>query len=100
MYAKQKLTIHELKKLQHLLDLVDAAIILSLQNSLCGEETRLQLHKEKSKLSRLLLAPETSLGKYISKQQILALSQIIEIGRKFIPILHEKNLIGPTYKGV
>lgn len=94
---KIKLTSNKLKKLHHLVALVEGAVTISLNNLFCNEETALQFYTEKNKLARLFTILETNIPRYISQQQILALSEIVKIGHKFIPVLYKKKLIGQTY---
>ena len=65
MKIKNDIQIHELKQLRHLLALVEGVIVLSIKNMLCDEKIMLEFRKEKNKLTRLILATETDLTKYI-----------------------------------
>jgi len=92
-----KLTVDELKQLRHLLALVEATILLSLQHLLCTEEILLQFRQERKKLLTLIPAIETYFEKYISTQQILAITWIAKTGETLLPALYEKNLVAKSY---
>lgn len=93
----QKLSPDAIKKIRHLLALVQGAITLGLEKHIFDEKEKMHYSYEKSKLTRILSAVETGLERHMTSQEREALFRISKLGSKLIVIACQKKLLSETY---
>lgn len=80
----------ELGQIRKLVILIEGTAKIGEQHSFCNQNTVQQFISEKAKRLCLLSPSDTGFVRYITRQQLLALLEVIKIGRRLISIAYKK----------